>query len=186
MLNSGFVLFFAECCDFDESRVFSGFSAAGEDSDVAGFLSFVLAFRVVCIDEFTPPSCEVGRVIPLAKSGAVIVVVVEDDTAVFLHFRIVGDLHDDVLVNDGVLVVVPYDDAEDFLDFAQVNLDPREFFGHHFDVVLLVALLVSIGDLAQFSGEWFFVTEATSDWLVECQVDESFRNHEVVSLVKCS
>ena len=72
--------------------------------------------------------------------------------------RVIGDLDDDVVVDDSVLVVVPDHYGVQSLSLAQVHLDPFQT-RLELEVVKGLGLLEAVRDLVRIPGDKLFVAE---------------------------
>lgn len=106
-----------------------------------------------------------------AKTGRVVLVVVEQGTHVGDEIGIIGDLNNDIAVNARFAVVVPQQRAIQGGDFLQVNLYPLGA-GAKFDPRAFRALLVAIGNHGQCADDWRIV--AGGYRFVQRDVDGAF------------
>ena len=103
----------------------------------------VAALRELGVDRAAIVALAVLLVRALAELGGVVVVVVEDRLHAVDEVRVVGDLHDHVLVDALVALVVPHADGGDRVLGAEVELDPLQTAGeleHRGGVRRLVAV----------------------------------------------
>lgn len=121
----------------------------------------VLSVGALGVDEFTKACVNVGFVGACALFGGVVVVVVEECGHSCREFRVVGDLHDDIVIGTRLRVVVPHPNGCQVGRGAEVDLHPL-YAIHQFNEVAFTRFFVAIGDVCKLADDREVV--AGDDW----------------------
>src|ERR1035437_6255976 len=123
----------------------SAFGAAfGVETNVAGLDPFG-------VDQLAFAGLDVFATLADTQAGGVVRVVVEDRADVPDEVRVIGDLHDDVVIDLGQVVGVPDHQGDELLRAAEIHLHPLPAFPQEEDV-LVGCLFVAIGEFGQTVG----------------------------------